>query len=416
MSMTKQLCVRFHLMAVLNVPFKERSIMLNRSFRFWTIFVIAATSFSIPVRASEFVYVANSGSNSVSAYRVLGTGALTSIDVPVATGNGPVSVAADPKGTFLYVVDISSNDVLAFRIGESGVLTSSGPPAAAGSFAFSAIVEPSGRFGYVANASSNDISEFLIDSTGALTLIGSTGAGPTCVPSDGNCHRSIAADPTGRFVYATASGTGEISAYSISETGALTEIGAPVIGTYPFSITVEPTGRFVYVANLGGNNVAAYSIGPAGILTLIGMADAAAPGSVAADPKGKFLYVASSGFSTVYAFKIGSTGELSLIGTSNLSGFSSAIAVDPKGKFVYVTDLTSNRVTAFAIGAKGALTSIGSFATGTNPYALTVVARRPARNEDHQFRGDQAEGRDQRLPGPKGHEFGRDDDERGDRH
>ena len=69
--------------------------------------------------------------------------------------------------------------------------------------------------------------------TGALTSLGATvaaGSGP----------RSIAVDPTGKFVYVANLGSGSISAYSANATtGALTSLGAPVAaGVNPFSITV----------------------------------------------------------------------------------------------------------------------------------------------------------------------------------
>src|SRR6202041_2862080 len=65
-------------------------------------------------QAGRFAYVANQGSNDLSAYLIdSATGSLTPIGgSPFAsTGTTPVSLTIDPNGQFLYVVDNASNDV-----------------------------------------------------------------------------------------------------------------------------------------------------------------------------------------------------------------------------------------------------------------------------------------------------------------
>jgi 6-phosphogluconolactonase (cycloisomerase 2 family) len=73
----------------------------------------------------------------------------------------------------------------------------------------------------------------------------------------------------GEFAYATNSGDGTISTYTIDPTyGTLTALGTPVnAGTYPSSVTVDPLGRFAYVANMGGGNILVYKINSDGTLT-----------------------------------------------------------------------------------------------------------------------------------------------------
>ena len=79
-------------------------------------------------QGSGFVYVANSGSNNVSAYTIDGaTGALTAVPgSPFPADAGPFSVTVDPTGQFLYVANLnpSSNNVSAYTIdGATGALT-----------------------------------------------------------------------------------------------------------------------------------------------------------------------------------------------------------------------------------------------------------------------------------------------------
>ncbi len=48
-------------------------------------------------------------------------------------------------------------------------------------------------------------------------------------------------------------------------------LGTVKVGSAPRSITAEPTGKFVYASNLNSNDVSVFRINPAtGILTRIG--------------------------------------------------------------------------------------------------------------------------------------------------
>lgn len=105
-----------------------------------------------------------------------GTGALTSIGAPVATGFTPNSLAVDPTGRFVYVANLDSNNVSMFGIDVStGILTSLGPAVATGAQPTSIVVDPSGEFVYVGDFGSSlrEVSIYSVDtSTGKLTSIG----------------------------------------------------------------------------------------------------------------------------------------------------------------------------------------------------------------------------------------------------
>jgi 6-phosphogluconolactonase len=73
--------------------------------------------------AAKFAYVANRGSDDVSAYTIASNGALTPIPgSPFPAGRGPLSVAVDPMAKFAYVANIDSNDISAYSIGSNGAL------------------------------------------------------------------------------------------------------------------------------------------------------------------------------------------------------------------------------------------------------------------------------------------------------
>jgi 6-phosphogluconolactonase len=289
------------------------------------------TPFSVAVDPSvKFVYVANLSSGNVSGFKIESTGALTEITGPPASpfsvsplGSGPISVAVDPSGKFAYVANNFSNNVSGFTIDSTtGALTEiTGSPFTPVSQPTSVAVDPSGKFVYVANAGSNTVSGFKIESTGALTEI----TGPPASPfSVGTNPRSVAVDPSGKFVYVANSGSHNVSGFTIdSTTGALTAIIGPPAspftvpgrgGPQPRSMAVDPSGKFVYVAIQNKNNVSGFTIAPGtGALTAFTGSPPTTglfPHSVAVDPSGKFAYVANQSggaIGTVSGYTIDST-------------------------------------------------------------------------------------------------------------
>ena len=130
----------------------------------------------------KFAYVGNFNSNTVSAYTIdAGNGALTRIDADSGTvgvqdfpaETQPNSVTVDPSGKFAYVANSGSNTVSAYTINPStGTLVAIGAAVLAGNSPRSVTVDPSGKFAYTANFSSNTVSAYGVTAgTGALTII-----------------------------------------------------------------------------------------------------------------------------------------------------------------------------------------------------------------------------------------------------
>jgi 6-phosphogluconolactonase len=80
-----------------------------------------------------FVYVQNENTNdnTVSAYKIGSTGALSPVKgSPFAAGLQPYSVAIDPTGSYAYVNNFGNDNLSAYAIGSNGALTPiSGSPA-----------------------------------------------------------------------------------------------------------------------------------------------------------------------------------------------------------------------------------------------------------------------------------------------
>ncbi len=335
----------------------------------------------------SFVYVTNGGGNTISTYSVnAATGALTPVGSPVATGINPDSVAISPSGTFAYVANngnlqaAGTISVYSIQPG-TGALTQVGSPVATGgSNALSVRLSPNGAYAYVVNAHDSTIMAYGVNATtGALTPIGSpvaTGFNPV----------SLAVSPDGSHVYVANEYGGTISTFSVdATTGALTPVGSQVqTGNDPFSVALSPSGALAYVANLGDGTVSAYAVDPTtGALIPIGNAiPTGEASSVAVGPSGGYVYVANDGSNSVSALSIDlSTGALTPVGNPVVTGPNAqdpfAVTVAPAGTYAYVANFGSNTVSAYSIDpSTGALTPVGNpVATGASPSAVAVDPR-----------------------------------------
>ncbi len=226
--------------------------------------------YNFPSHVDWYLYVANAGSNSLSAYRIdKRTGVPTPLLPPsYATGTGPSAIAIHPNGQFLYSANAGgSNNISGFQTDPySGGLTElSGSPYHSGSNVSSLAFGAGGTFLYAADASGGaaTIHGFSIaPDTGALTsLTGFPYALPSCT--------FIVADQTSTYLYAT-TGT-DIRGYSIdATTGALTALsGFPIaVGADVRSVSIDPANQFLYVANGSAGTVTSFTLNAAtGALT-----------------------------------------------------------------------------------------------------------------------------------------------------
>lgn len=195
-----------------------------------------------------FAYIANQGSSDIANFLInsttggLSNGNSTLIYVPGGSGSAPVSVAVDPTGNFVYVANSGSNNVSAYSIADpaGGTLSLiSGSPFPAGSNPSSLTVDPSGKFLYVANAGSNNVSAYSINpTTGVLAAVAGSPFAAGTKPS------AVAVDFSGKFLYVTNSGDNTVSEFSINQsTGALSPVPASTAptGANPQSIVTTGT-------------------------------------------------------------------------------------------------------------------------------------------------------------------------------
>ena len=295
--------------------------------------------------APKFAYVANQGSNSISAFGInSSTGALSGVSgSPFAAGMQPVFITSDPKGRFVYAINSGSNNITAYQVNSgNGSLTAiSGSPFATGNAPVGAAVDPTGRFLYVASAQANTISVFSINSaTGVLTAIG-----PAI--SLAQTPITLAMDPTGQFVF-TGTTLGAIYSHRIHPTtGALTEVpGFPYPGPglppVPTALVVDATGKYLFSGGSSGlGGIYLRTINPiTGALESgfhFGFSNTFTPQGMAVDPLGKYLYVAYVSQSDVFSIQQTAPG-LQRIPGSPFGRIGDSIAVDPSGQYLYSLD------------------------------------------------------------------------------
>jgi 6-phosphogluconolactonase (cycloisomerase 2 family) len=348
---------------------------------------------------APFVYVTGKGgTNEISQYATLGSGALRPLTPPnVASGEFPYDIAVSPQGTSAYAVDNRSSTagaVSQYTLNPAtGKLTPKSPGTVATAGAPSGIIaiSPDGKNAYVPAAKA--ISQYRISpATGKLTSM------PPRTVAGAGFPIGIKVAPDGRYLYiisgtqclvpmgstgsecthsAKARRASTVSVFRISPaTGTLSAkpVQTAATGLGPQMITIAPDGKSAYVAATIANTIWQYSINPAtGKLTPKSPASVAgggAPHDLAVAPDGKSLYVVNVSGATIAQYAISpATGALSArpVSTAGTVPVPEAIALSPGGKNAYVTSEGKGALSQFAISpATGKFTPL-SPATVTAP-------------------------------------------------
>ena len=282
---------------------------------------------------------------------------------------------------YLYAALPTSDQIVVFREDpNSGILTQlASSPVTAGPSVHSLVVHPSGKFLYAANAGEGDVSLFTISSSGALTEVTRAVAG--------NQPTVLAMDPAGAYLYVANSGGQSISVFSIdrvhgtlsSVTQTSSGLTAP-LGITPINIQVSPSGGFLYVTGAGqpAGYIEIFSLSQ-GVLTPLSPPfsyTGTNPYGLAVSPDGSYLYTANNVDNSISEFTI-SGGALSQFANSPIglpSGSSTPVAllIDKKGAFLYAADQGSNNLSGYSIGTGGGISLLvdSPFVTGAQPGVL----------------------------------------------
>ncbi len=117
----------------------------------------------------RFLFVANQGSSNISMFSInsatlteVAGSPFTTIPAGTTVATGPSAVAVSASGNFLYVANTFTNTVSAYTISATGLTPLGTSPFAVGLAPSGLAVPPSGGFLYVANTGTNNISAFNI--------------------------------------------------------------------------------------------------------------------------------------------------------------------------------------------------------------------------------------------------------------
>jgi len=217
----------------------------------------------------HFVYVANSGDNTVGIYHLGNDGTLTKVGlVREAPTARPYAVTLTPNGRYVYVANFG-NATIAFYKRELGhghlqALGIFHEPRGDGPYGMS--TGPDGRFLYVADFRANVLVVLAIGTDGGLSL-----QDRIAEPFDHHPD-SLVIDPSGRYLFVANTSANDVSIFHINQSdGRLRHVGHVPTGSYPFSLTLDAAARFVFTVNFGAGTISRYRLDHhSGMLSPIG--------------------------------------------------------------------------------------------------------------------------------------------------
>jgi 6-phosphogluconolactonase len=231
-------------------------------------------------KTGKWVFVANYGGGSVSAYPVQADGKLgeatgfiqhagSSADKQRQSGPHAHSANPSPDGRFVLFADLGLDEILTYKIDASGKLPAGDPPftkIAPGSGPRHMAYSPKGKFAYVVSEMAATLTAFSYDAAnGSMKELQTE----SIVPKDYSGRKGaaeVAVHPNGKFVYASNrdvsnSGKDTIAVFAIDQAkGTLTPVDFTPVGKIPRSFAIDPSGQYLFEANQDGGNVLIFRI------------------------------------------------------------------------------------------------------------------------------------------------------------
>jgi 6-phosphogluconolactonase (cycloisomerase 2 family) len=334
---------------------------------------------------NNLLFVSNGGDQTISAFSIDPTsGALTpAAGSPFTSGltldacNG-ISLAATPDGQFLMAS--SNGQIKTFSIGAGGVLTAISTASNPATPNSSMKISANGQFLAVSNGTS--VSVYTINGDGSLAAV----AGSPFAETGTATLAGLDFSSTSGLLYgAEASATAAFAdAWTVGANGALSAVsGSPFSDTNLNSnvVLLSPADGFLFASNSGSANVSSYSVGLGGVLTGVSSSGTLhSPVGMATDRSGTLLFVADDAFG-VGVFNINGAGSLNQLNDTAISG-----AGQVQDLVAYPPRMASNADLSVAISASSANVVAGQNVTftitvtnnGADPAAATVTDALPS--------------------------------------
>ncbi|MEO6812523.1 MAG: beta-propeller fold lactonase family protein [Ginsengibacter sp.] len=270
---------------------------------------------------NNWLFAVNSGSNSVSSFKVKSDGSLKLVSTKNTWGKNPNSVSV--HGNMLYVLNHGSDNIHGFWIGNDGMLTdidgSTKPLSGTGVDAPQISFTPDGDFVVVPEKATNVIGTFKIKNNGSAGW--------------GNFNPSVGHTPFGfgfsrnRYMIISnaemgAAGAGTGTSYIIGNNGKIKDINGarPNYQSAPCWVAVSKYGRFAYMTNTATNNISSYYVAPWGGLYLVessAAATGAGPLDIVVAANNYYVYALNSGTHNISGYHRMFFGKLDALGTTD---------------------------------------------------------------------------------------------------
>jgi 6-phosphogluconolactonase len=285
----------------------------------------------------RFLYAANEDrTGTISAFAIDPVnGRLKLLNQVPSRGSGPCHVAVAPGGKWVFATNYNSGSVAVFPVHEDGTLgeatgfvqhagSSVNAQRQRGPHAHSANVSPDGRWLLVADLGLDQILSYRVDEVkGTL----SAGDPPFTKLAPGSGPRHLVFGKDGRFAYVISEMLATVTVFRYdSARGSLQELQTAQVTAEGYTgpksaaeIAADPAGKFLYASNRGDGTIAVFRIdGDRGTLTLVERVstEGKSPRSFAIDPSGAFLFAANQDSGNVVVFRIDpATGRLTPAGS-----------------------------------------------------------------------------------------------------
>ena len=354
------------------------------------------------------LFVAALGDSSVSSFSIdLTTGLLTANGGTTPTGGTPAAMLLAPSGTEMFIANSGTNNISAYTVKSDGTLTAASGTTGTGMTPLAMSMDSAGKFLFVANQglqvdpTSGTVSVFSVQGTTLTEVPGSPFIVGGLSLASGPGPAGLAVTPDGKYLYVSSQFDSTITKFSVSASGALTQGPILPVGTAPSAVAITPDGGFIYVAN--SSTVSAFAVcnqvvsnctdpnSPDGSLTAVaGSPFSAGIGPVAmlVPPSGKFLFVVNRQSNQISEFKIATgTGVLTAnaqpsistgsnpVGITFRAGTTTVTATGGITDYLYVPNLGASSISVYSFDSTvGTLGLVGGPVPVTSGQPSAVAA------------------------------------------
>ena len=332
------------------------------------------------VPAGQFVYVSESGDDSIAIFRQHPeTGQLTFIDRQRTSGS-PGALDVGPQRRFLFAAIRSTKTLASFRIDPlTGRLTpvSTTAPREDPTYVY---VHRTGKWLLSAYYRAGRVAVHAIEEDGRLELEGHWYE----TAEKAHCIRM---DRMNWYAYVPHTGPERIYQFEfVHDTGQLLPLDPPFVetpaGYGPRHIWFHPQLYRAYVDNEQGSSVTTYDLSlqdpvlrPQGTISTLpdDFNENNSNADIEVTPDARFLYVSNRGHDSLAGFALDREGTLTPLGTFPTEETPRSFNIDPTGRFLYAAGQKSNRLAAYHIQPNGHLLHFETHETGSSPAWVLVV-------------------------------------------